>query len=76
MERYKYYKGKFGETGKIEFQKQNRNFVRVNQIGPCRHVYKTTSHAGRQLSSTNRAFRRNDYFDGRLLNLGTKREFR
>jgi len=43
---------------------------------PCWHVYKTTWHAGRQLSSTNRAFGRNDYFDGRLLNSGIKRAFR
>ena len=43
---------------------------------PCRHVYKTPSHAGRQLSNTNGAFGRKDYFDGRLLNSGTKRAFR
>ena len=35
MERYRYYNGKFGKTGKIEFQMYNRNFVRFNQIGPC-----------------------------------------
>jgi len=40
------------------------------------HVYKTTGHVRRQLSSTNGAFVRNDYFDGRLLNSGTTRAFR
>jgi len=40
------------------------------------HAYKTTQHAGRQLSMTNGALGRRDLFDGHLTNSGTKLIFR
>jgi len=43
---------------------------------PCWHVYKTTWHVGQQLSNTNGAFGRKDYFDRRLLNSRIKSAFR
>jgi len=66
MERYRYYKGKFGKIGTIEFQKYNRNFVFQSNWSlytwlSCRHVYKTTSHAGRQLATLT------EHLDGRTI---------
>jgi len=67
MERYRYYKGKFGKTWKIEFQKYNWNFVCFNQIDPCTRGFLVDTCTGQEAMHDDKSTTLTEHLDGRTI---------
>jgi hypothetical protein len=64
---YRYYQGKFGKTGKIEFRKYNRNFVCFHQIGPCTRGFLVDTCTRQQAMQDDNSAALTEHLDGRTI---------